>query len=174
METGLRGIDLGHRLIVAACAEMSKDERTTNLMKWSSLSPVPQFRQWIENELSDHPDRISAIIGSENMNTFVELVQTKDPKLLPLFSTTLPKLLLDYLLNVKKSDGCTSCAVANFHIRNGAVLWRINFGANETPYGMAESLSLMVNYRYYMEDMWTNALQYQLDRTVPISDSLGC
>lgn len=63
------------------------------------------------------------------------------------FSDSLSNLLLEYLLNEKRPDGSTACAVENFHVRNGAVLWRVNFGANMAPYGMDESLSMMVNYR---------------------------
>mgnify|MGYP000180892590 CR=1 FL=1 len=82
METGLRGIDLGHRLIVSSCGEMSKDESTNALTEWSSLSPVPQFRSWVENELAENPEKIEKFIGRENMNKFAELVQTRDPNLL--------------------------------------------------------------------------------------------
>lgn len=105
-------------------------------------------------------------------------------------------------MNEKRPDGSTACAVENFHVRNGAVLWRVNFGANMAPYGMDESLSMMVNYRdgkifikklinlsfffksnygsenpifsyYPNDDMWVNALAYQENKTVAISDSIS-
>lgn len=37
--------------------------------------------------------------------------------------------------------------VANFHLRNGAVMWRINWMADPSPRGMANSCGVMVNYR---------------------------
>merc|ERR1712212_1250 len=46
LETGLRGIDLGHRLIVTSCEAMRNE--LLNLKQYSSLSPVPGFRHWIE------------------------------------------------------------------------------------------------------------------------------
>jgi len=70
----------------------------------------------------------------------------------------------------KRPDQSMECAVGNFHIRNGATLWRINFGANKFDYGMRESLSIMVNYRYYFDKMWNQAYNYQTDRTVTCSD----
>ena len=39
LETGLRGIDLGHRLIVSSCDSMKNDLSTSNLKQFSSLSP---------------------------------------------------------------------------------------------------------------------------------------
>ena len=35
---------------------------------------------------------------------------------------------------------------------------------------MRESLSIMVNYRYYFDKMWNQAYNYQTDRTVTCSD----
>lgn len=170
MESGLRGIDLGHRLIVTACEEMATNCATERLSQWSSLSPVPQFRAFLEKLIAEDPERILKVIPRQDMNTFVELVHSKNAQLLPKFSETLPLLLSDYLLNGKKSDGSVLCAVQNFHVRNGAVLWRINFGANVSDYGMAESLSMMVNYRYYQDQMWANALKYQEDFTITTSE----
>jgi malonyl-CoA decarboxylase len=52
--------------------------------------------------------------------------------------------------------------VANFHISNGATVSRanVNFGANRSPRGLAESCGLMVNYIY--SDTW----RHQIRRTV--------
>jgi hypothetical protein len=52
--------------------------------------------------------------------------------------------------------------VANFHISNGATVSRenVNFGANPSPRGLAESCGLMVNYMY--SDTW----RHQIRRTV--------
>lgn len=174
METGLRGIDLGHRLIVSACDEMKEQSETAKLTQWSSLSPVPFFRKWCENTIETDPKRISDLIDDTNLEKFKLLVKDQKPELAEDFRDSLPNLLLEYLLNEKRPDGSTACAVENFHVRNGAVLWRVNFGANMAPYGMDQSLSMMVNYRYYPnDDMWVNALAYQENKTVAISDSIS-
>lgn len=39
------------------------------------------------------------------------------------------------------------CYTANFHLRNGAVMWRLNWRADTSPRGLANSLGMMVNYR---------------------------
>ena len=81
METGLRGIDLGHRLIVSACDEMKDQSGTSRLSQWSSLSPVPAFRKWCENVLQTEPGRISKIIGAQHMDQFKLLVKEQKPEM---------------------------------------------------------------------------------------------
>ena len=85
MESGLRGIDLGHRLIVSACEEMAKNCTTERVSQWSSLSPVPQFRVFLEKLIAEDPERILKIVPRQDMNSFVELVHSKNPQLLPKF-----------------------------------------------------------------------------------------
>lgn len=81
METGLRGIDLGHRLIVSACDEMKEQSETAKLTQWSSLSPVPLFRKWCENTIQTDPTRIANLIGDTNLEKFKLLVKDKQPEL---------------------------------------------------------------------------------------------
>jgi len=81
METGLRGIDLGHRLIVSACDEMKEQTETAKLTQWSSLSPVPLFRKWCENTIETDPTKISNLIGDINLEKFKLLVQNQKPEL---------------------------------------------------------------------------------------------
>lgn len=38
-------------------------------------------------------------------------------------------------------------STANFHLRNGAMMWRINWMADPSPRGVANSCGIMVNYR---------------------------
>jgi len=36
---------------------------------------------------------------------------------------------------------------ANFHLKNGAVMWRLNWLADVSPRGVANSCGMMINYR---------------------------
>ena len=50
--------------------------------------------------------------------------------------------------------------LANFHLRNGAVVWRINEEGDCSPRGLESSFGFMVNYRLdYFE---TCELQFRL------------
>merc|ERR1711990_839249 len=155
---------------ISSLEQMANDETTINLKHFSSLSPVPSFRRWLMSSLSN--EFVRNTVSADKWTVFEQLVKSADPELIDLFETELIKICTYYLTRAKKPDGTVECSVGNFHIRNGATLWRINFGANRFEYGLQESLSLMVNYRYYLDDIWTNAHNYQLDRTVPISENV--
>jgi len=167
LELGLRGIDLGHRLIVAAVEQM-RSEPAGMVEQFSSLSPVPSYRRWLLANLES--DITRSTVSPERYDSFVDLVKNARPDLVESFEHELVELCTYYLTRVKRPDQSMECAVGNFHVRNGATLWRINFGANKFDYGMRESLSIMVNYRYYFDKMWHQAYDYQTDRTVATSE----
>ena len=52
------------------------------------------------------------------------------------------------------------CPVGNFHLRNGAVLERINWLGDLSPKGLRESAGVMVNYLYRLDDIEKNHEAY--------------
>ena len=42
---------------------------------------------------------------------------------------------------------CPCVPAANFHLKNGAVMWRLNYNADPSPRGLSNSCGMMVNYR---------------------------
>jgi malonyl-CoA decarboxylase len=62
--------------------------------------------------------------------------------------------------------------VANFHLSNGASLERLNWLANPAPYGLDESLGLMVNYRYDRAKIASNTAAYLADGTISTAASV--
>lgn len=57
----------------------------------------------------------------------------------------------------------------NFHIRNGACMWRLNWLADLSARGLENSFGLMMNYRYVLEDVDKNNQQYLLNGMVAAS-----
>jgi malonyl-CoA decarboxylase len=51
-------------------------------------------------------------------------------------------------------------SVARFHLGNGARLERINWNADPSPKGLAQSYGMMVNYVYDLGDVEKNHEQY--------------
>lgn len=82
------------------------------------------------------------------------------------------KLLYLRYLYIEKHRGFALNSVANFHLRNGATLWRVNWLANTTARGMMESCALMVNYRYYLERTDFNSKQYLGEKTLDIDSQV--
>lgn len=83
-------------------------------------------------------------------------------------------LCAHYLTRVKNArTGYARDPVANFHLRNGAVLWRLNWLADRSERGWKQSLSMMVNYRYYdIEQIERNSIDYIDKRTIQIDEQV--
>jgi len=61
---------------------------------------------------------------------------------------------------------------ANFHLRNGAVLWRLNWLADTSARGLAMSCTIMANYRYNPDDIDDNSRRYAENQVLAASDQV--
>lgn len=77
-----------------------------------------------------------------------------------------------YYLFYEKKNGYALNSVCNFHIKNGAQIYRINFGGDLSDKGWNASYSLMVNYGYYLDDVNTNCVNYLSNKTIRVSDQV--
>jgi malonyl-CoA decarboxylase len=80
-----------------------------------------------------------------------------------------------YLTQIKHPrTGYVRDPVGNFHLRNGAVIWRLNWLADRSERGWKQSLSIMVNYRYYnFEKIDRNSIDYIDKRTIQIDQQVS-
>ena len=76
-----------------------------------------------------------------------------------------------YLLHIRRRRLAFD-PVANFHLRNGASVWRINWGADLSHNALCTSFGIMVNYRYNLADVHRNNQTYLIDGNVPASDEV--
>ncbi len=60
--------------------------------------------------------------------------------------------------------------LANFHLRNGAIIWRLNWLADRTSRGLTTSCGLMVNYRYLLDKTEDNSRMYVETQNIAVSD----
>ena len=169
-QKGLRGISLGSFLIKRVVSELSAD--VPWLKSFATLSPVPGLRRALEH--TNTPDgfseeRLRALIG-ERSDDLRRLAGTGDPlaSLRQLLSaapprpapvhTVLRRLVLDYLLNVRRGRR-VSDPVSHFHLSNGARLERIDLDADLSEGGRA-SYGVMVNYLYEPQSVELNHERY--------------
>jgi malonyl-CoA decarboxylase len=89
----------------------------------------------------------------------------------PLLRPLLLRLCARYLAQEKRR-GSALDPVAHFHLRNGAVLWRINWRADLSPVGLQRSHGLMVNYKYELEEVHGNNRAYVVDQRVCASQQV--
>ncbi|GFS26907.1 malonyl-CoA decarboxylase [Elysia marginata] len=109
------------------------------------------------------------------LETFAELVTSHEwchsQKLQEVMKPILLHLCAHYLYKEKRRNFALN-PVANFHLSNGAELWRINFLADTSQQGLDNSCSLMVNYRYFLDAKDANLLNYQQRFQIPASQTV--
>ncbi|XP_040064749.1 malonyl-CoA decarboxylase, mitochondrial isoform X2 [Ixodes scapularis] len=187
-QKGLQGIELGKYLIKGVVKEVKAE--FPHIQDFSSLSPIPGFKNWLVSEvhkvIKGQPEsrkllnqrELEEIVAPyredrEPLEAFLRLLRNNGwyqvPELVQRLEAPLMRLCAFYLYHEKRR-GYALNGVANFHLKNGAVIWRLNWLGDISPRGLSASCSIMVNYRYYLDEMETNRQKYLEHFTVPASD----
>ncbi|KAL0100187.1 hypothetical protein PUN28_019545 [Cardiocondyla obscurior] len=170
-QKGLQGIELGNYLIKKVVSEITTEFPA--IQQLSSLSPIPNFKTWLLDKLKQDMAFIFTmeeykiakdILQTENVISAIKKILntslwTGDKQLSEFFKEPFLRACAWYLYKEKRR-GYALNTVANFHLRNGAVMWRINWMADPSPRGVANSCGVMVNYRYFLEDSEANSQNY--------------
>ncbi len=141
---GLRGVTLGNFLIKLVVADLQRD--LPHVRQFATLSPVPGFAAW----LAEATERGDPVIGEKERALLRHLQEEgwyRDPERVEALKTPLLRLCAHYLVRVKER-GRPRDPVARFHLHNGARLERIDWLADLSEKGLAESHGIMVNYLY--------------------------
>lgn len=157
-QPGLHGISFGNFLIKQVAAELEGELR--KLKTFATLSPVPGFRAWLEANLP----QLTALAGGLKLASWVEKNKGQSGRraVSPAdgLHEPLQQLCAHYLTRARRKDGRPIDAVARFHLRNGARLERINWAADNSPRGIAQSAGIMVNYLYELDEVERNHEAY--------------
>jgi malonyl-CoA decarboxylase len=155
-QDGLRGISFGNFLIKQVVEELQAE--FPQLMRFSTLSPVPGFRRWLMQREASDPD--TTLLGEfERDGWWHDLAQSE--KLRP----ALMRLCALYLTRAS-SQASRIDPVARFHLGNGARLERINWLGNAAPRAIRESFGIMVNYLYDHDSIENNHEVFVRDGTI--------
>lgn len=189
---GLRGIELGNALIKRCVLQLQAEH--PELEKFSSLSPIPgkiddkrhihsfhqvsflDFRKWLMEELhSSSTEIISSDIRALLRSSLSTPTWHLNGQTLEEIRPILMRLCAYYLTQIKHAQtGYARDPVANFHLRNGAVVWRLNWLADRSERGWKQSLSMMVNYRYYSFDkIDQNSIDYIDQQKIHIDEQVS-
>jgi malonyl-CoA decarboxylase len=155
-EQGLRGVNLGNFLIKRVANELHLELPQIKL--FCTLSPIPGFLNWLGrfNGSPTHTkqkaaaQRVSEAFAIVQQATSGHVSRLNQLQLLGELTTAHIDALLalaSYYLTYE-SPQQSGDAVARFHLDNGARLERINWLANTSAKGLAQSAGLMVNYLY--------------------------
>ena len=148
-QPGLRGISFGNFLIKQVAQDLHAE--LPNLKIFATLSPIPGLRAWATKKLGgEMPENLEAIESSrEKLESLAAWYLTKE-----------------------WSGGHALDSVARFHLGNGARLERLNWMADASERGLAQSFGIMVNYVYDLGDVERNHEEYMNRRHVVASSAV--
>ena len=157
-QAGLAGISFGNFLIKRVAQELQFEH--PQLTTFVTLSPVPGLMRWMRREMPDLAKQFAAD-GRPDWPADADALE-------PAFTAA----ALRYFTRSDRPDGWPNDPVARFHLGNGAILEQINYGADKSPKGMAQSAALMVNYRYNLDVVEANHEAFHETKTVLLSPAL--
>ncbi|KAG0330317.1 hypothetical protein BGZ99_006010 [Dissophora globulifera] len=185
-KTGLSGIELGNFLIKRVVRSLKVE--FPQIVTFSTLSPIPGFRKWIEkcqqlgqklllpseepviaqlglpDAAHDTEEQLAAILSNSSTFSSHETMSQLRP--------ILTRLCARYIL-LEKRRHLALDPVANFHIRNGACAHRLNWLGDTSAKGMEESFGMMINYLYSLDHIEMNNQQYLQNGTISVSSKEG-
>jgi malonyl-CoA decarboxylase len=168
-QPGLAGVHLGNELIKQVVDELR--HRADHVRTFATLSPLPGFRNWLVAQVEADaltPAELEALgPGARTLATLADRSWLEDRAVADRVRPGIMSAAARYLMTVQ--DGRATDPVANFHLSNGASLERLDWLANPAPYGIEESLGVMVNYRYDRSKIASNAASYLADGSVSAS-----
>ncbi|MFZ6764591.1 MULTISPECIES: malonyl-CoA decarboxylase [Acetobacterales] len=159
-QRGLDGISFGNFLIKRVVALLSQD--LPNIKAFSTLSPIPGFRRWLEERLAaeepkllseEEARQLAEVSGLESgeaaLRALLASPRTLPARWAPKAEAILTRLCARYLvLETGRGGRRARDPVGHFHLSNGARVERICWRGDTSEKGMRESLGFMVNYLY--------------------------
>ncbi|MBK5961554.1 MCD, Malonyl-CoA decarboxylase MCD [Rhodoplanes elegans] len=162
-QRGLASVSFGSFLIKQVVADISRD--FPRLTTFVTLSPAPNFASWLKRErvaeasMLSESDRVTLARLDEDgwWENKATLEELRDPMM---------RAAANYYMNGRDRRGRPVDSVARFHLGNGARLERLDWPADLSARGRAQSYGLMVNYLYDLGDIEQNHEAYAESRTV--------
>lgn len=186
-QPGLAGVNLGDLLIKQVVGALL--DELPHLTTFSTLSPIPGFRSWLEERLTEpgsgylstsERSRISEHLGLTGtgaeaatglLNALADPAWLNDPAADTALRAPLLRLAVSYLTEAKRRDRALD-RVANFHLSNGARIEQINWRANVSEMGLSRSLGIMVNYRYVPKHIADNHERYAATGDISVAPAV--
>lgn len=162
-QAGLRGVSFGNFLLKRVIEELQRE--FPKLKQFATLSPLPGFADWLRKQPADG---IAKILGEKRLARWTERQGTPPPadgaawlaalpadSQEPIVRDTALTLAAHYLVR-EGAPGQPADPVARFHLGNGACVERLNWAADLSRKGRAQSSGMMVNYLYVPEALDDN------------------
>jgi malonyl-CoA decarboxylase len=157
-QKGLAGISFGGFLIKRVVDQLASE--FGRLKNFATLSPIPGFSRWLRGALSGDGTPGALGLDAAARAALEGSDWHRDPAAAAALQGPLTRLCAHYLVNEKWPDGRALDRVAQFHLSNGAQVERLNWLADQSPNGMAQSAGMMINYQYRLDRIESNHEAY--------------
>ena len=157
-QRGLAGIAFGDFLIKRVVDDLRAE--LPNLKTFATLSPIPGFSRWLENNPDEAVETALAKPGWWEDSETAEAA--KGPVL---------RAVARYLVHARRR-GRAADPVAHFHLSNGARMERLNWLANVSEAGRAQSAGVMINYLYRSDMIEANHEAYKGEGRIAMSSAV--
>lgn len=184
-QRGLDGISFGNFLIKKVVEELSREFK--KLKTFATLSPLPGFRPWLADKLAkgeaglltpaEHRQLTQLSNGQGAKGSLKALVEdgawAEDALIAETLKAPLVRLAARYVAQEKRGSSIRALdPVAHFHLSNGARVERLNWLADTSGKGMKQSLGLMINYLYKLDEIEANHETYSATGKVAVSSDI--
>ncbi len=163
-QPGLKGVSLGNFLIKRVAEKIQQE--IPSVKPFCTLSPIPGFTNWLDSGVNAEQYDLTPAKRAKVADSFKLLRAKGQPWAKTLAAgwsslnaneeekAALMRLCFIYL--TQETCNKEGDAVAKFHLSNGAQLYNINWAADLSKKGVAQSSSLMVNYLYELDSVENN------------------
>jgi malonyl-CoA decarboxylase len=163
-QDGLTGISFGDLLIKQVVDALSSE--LPRVRTFCTLSPIPGFRRWLERSLPD-----AEFLSAEDRQALADTRWAESEITRRKLQKPLMQLCARYLAQEKRNNRPID-PVARFHLGNGASIERINWAADLSEKGIAQSAGMMVNYMYDADEIVENHEAYVREGKVALSSTV--
>jgi len=180
-QTGLRGVSFGNFLLKRVIGDLQRD--FPRLRTFSTLSPIPGLIRWAKQNPAALEQAVAAddwkkltaagVKRADAPALFAALLAgdtawTQNAALADALREPLLRLAARYLTQARRNERPFD-SVARFHLGNGARIERVNWHADASDNGYAQSWGIMVNYLYDLDDLEENVEAYARDGKIHMS-----
>ncbi|MPS30056.1 malonyl-CoA decarboxylase family protein [Pigmentiphaga sp.] len=157
-QQGLRGVSFGNFLLKRVIEELNGE--LPKIKRFATLSPIPGFCDWVRKRSAEDLAAIvrkekagmDAATGAQVLAAIQQAVD--DDAAPPAVQAVAMRLAARYL--VERKGSLPLDPVARFHLGNGARIERLNWKADTSRKGRAQSCGMMVNYAYELDALDDN------------------
>jgi malonyl-CoA decarboxylase len=175
-------VSFGNFLLKRVIDDLQRD--FTRLRTFSTLSPIPGLIRWVRQNpqslslafTASDWKKLTAESVPQEMNQLIAFLAdnaewTKRDSLASALRPPLMRLAAYYLVEVRYGE-YPADSVARFHLGNGARIERLNWLADTSEKGFAQSWGMMVNYLYDLDHLEANIEAYARDGKIDTSSAV--